>query len=150
MVDGLVREAEAHALADVKKNRADVRYSTTFPKGLSAIVALRGAEESAAVKELVPGLEKHHPELAKKYKDDLLKAAEATTLAERAWKDAEAAQGQAFAAEVLARRELAMQLRKNEAALSGLFPGQRGLVRSFFRVGKRPDRDEDPADPPSQ
>lgn len=147
VLDGFVREVEALALAEVKKNRADIRYSTPFPKGLAGVVALRGTEEAAAIKELVPGLEKHHPELAKKYKDDLLKAAESTTAAERTWKDAEAAQAQSFAGEILARRELAMQLRKNEAALGGVFPGQRGLVRSFFRAGKRPDRDEDPADP---
>lgn len=147
VIDDLVRDVESQALSVVRKNRADFRYSTSFPQGLTAIVVLRGTEEAAAIKELAPVLEKHFPELATKYKDELLKAAEAAVSAERAWKDAEAGAGQAFASEILGRRELAMQLRKNEAALSGLFPGQRSLIRSFFRVTRRPSEDDKPTPP---
>jgi hypothetical protein len=136
-LDDLVRLVELEVQIVVGKDRSDPRYQRCFPDGLSAMVALRGEDEARAVHGLVQALAKDAPEAHKRHEKKLEALARATASAETAWKQAELDAAIAFTAEVVARRELVRQLQKNEGALQTLFPGQKRLVRTFFRQTRR-------------
>lgn len=136
-LDELLRELELDLLKAVAKNRKDPLYRAVLPEGLSAVVALRGSEQSDAIDGVVKALDKRAPDLAKRYSKDLTRLAKVAVDAEAAWKKAESNASAVFGEEVLARLDLVRQLQKNEGALMTLFPGQRRRVRSFFRPTRR-------------
>lgn len=148
-LDGRVRKLELELLAIVDGRRGDERYREVFPRGASLIIAMRGAEESAALENVLKALQSAQPALSKRHDADLRKLAQAATEAEKALLKAEAAADQAFTSELAARRGLVRQLQKNEGALRSLFPGDRTAVRSFFRPAKRRQVEETPEPAPA-
>jgi len=82
-------------------------------------------------------LARHFPDIAARHKATLLVEADATTAAEKVWKQAEADAEAAKEAEYLARRDLVRKLQKNEGTLQALFPGDKRRVRSYFRPQRR-------------
>lgn len=132
-VDLLIRQSELEALADTAKNRQDPRYRAAFPDGLTELVSKWGGEQARAVRSYRKQLDTHFPQLAKKYGKDLDQKAQATEDAERKWIDAQNEATQAAAQVAQAKADLVRTLRKSEAALLGLFPGQKAKVRTFFR-----------------
>lgn len=136
-LDDELRGMELEVLAAVSKNRSDAGYKAVFPKGLSALVGLRGDEEAREVRAVVPKLKEHFPKVHAARAKSLEKLAAASVDAEKAWQDAETQAAHVFADEVIARTQLVRQLQKNEGALVALFPGQKGRVRSYFRPTRR-------------
>src|SRR5262249_30431309 len=67
--DGRQRMCELEVLQAVKKNRSALAYREVYPKGLSALIALSGAEQETSVKNMVIGLRKAHPGVYKRYTD---------------------------------------------------------------------------------
>lgn len=142
VVDKRVRQLDLDLLAALSGQRGDERYRQVFPRGASTVIALRGAEESAAVELVVKGLQTAHPELYKRHGAELKKLAAAASAAEDALIKLEAAADQVFTTELAARRALVRQLQKNEGALTVMFPGDRAAVRSFFRATRRRQAEE--------
>ena len=136
-LDDALRMIEVESLVEVRKDRADSRYKAVWPKGLSAMVALRGEEEAREVRAMLGTLEAKMPRIAKHYAAETDKLCAITVKAEAAWRQAETDGSSAFGEEVLARADLIRQLQKNEGALLVMFPGQRRRVRSFFRPTHR-------------
>ncbi len=136
-LDDACRDTEIDHFAKVKKDRTAADYRACWPRGLSDLVAARGAEQARSVRALVAELERHVPDLHAKHGARLLELAVLTEQRERAWNDAEVAAGQAFTLERIARASLIEQLRKNEGALREIYPGQARKVRSFFRPDTR-------------
>jgi hypothetical protein len=134
--DGL-RQLQLDVLGAVNKNRADVKYRAVFPRGLSAIVVLRGAAEAREVGRLCEELRARLPELAERHGAELERLAAASAEAETQFRQAEVDAAAAFGQERLARAELVHQLQKSEGALLIEFAGQRSRVRSFFRPTRR-------------
>lgn len=132
-LDTLLRRSELEALAETDKSREDSRYQALLPDGLTALVVKWGAEEARLVRKYRKALEEHFPSVAKRYSKELDLKADATEAAETKWAQAQTDAGQAQSAVFLAKAELVRTLRKSEAALLGLFPGQRARVRSYFR-----------------
>jgi hypothetical protein len=150
-IDDLVRRSELELLAETGKNRADLRYRSALPSGLTALVAKWGSEEARQVRSYRKALDHHFPAVSAKYGKDLDAKADATESAEKTWVQATTDLGYAQSAIVLARAELVRTLRKSEAALMDLFPGQRARVRSFFRKKRdytADDGGKDPTPPP--
>jgi len=141
-LDAYIRKVELEVLAAVDKIREDARYEAVLPDGLTGIVSLRGADEARAVGLLNKELARHFPDIATRHAATLTALAEATTLAEEEWKQAEVDAGQAMTHETIARRELVQQLQKNEGALMILYPGQKRRVRSYFRTLARKASDD--------
>ena len=136
-LDEACRLAELDALGAVGKDRKSVEYRGCLGEiSLSDLVALRGAEQEAAVKTLVEALLIHLPDVHGRHGEGLLALAATATSAELAWLEAERLVGAAFAAERIARLQVVRQLQKDEGALTEIFPGQRRRVRSFYRGGK--------------
>src|SRR5262249_37411351 len=129
------------------KDREDPLYRAAFPHGLSAIVSLRGEEESRAVHALLQALATRAPKLEKEHKAALEALCKATVHAEQEWKKAETAVASAPGGERIARTELARRLQKNEGALLAISPAQKRRVRSFFRPPRRGGAAPDPAPP---
>lgn len=136
-LDDVCRAAELMHLGAVGKNREDAVYRAAWPSGLSNLVAMRGAEQARAVRATVAQLLERAPAVHAAHGPRLLELATLTEQRETAWRDAETAAAQAFAGERIARTVLVEQLRKNEGALRELFPGDKKMVRSFFRDGGR-------------
>lgn len=145
VLDTRLKYLEADVFGACNRNRADDRYKDVFPRGLAAVIALRGEDEEKAVAAILSALHKHFPDLAKKYDKDLKHLAAQATHAEKDWETAEAAADQAMLDEFAARRVLVRQLQKNEGALLTLFPGDKARVRSYFRPQKQ-SRSEDPGE----
>lgn len=137
VLDKRTRQLDLEVLALVGGQRGDERYRQIFPRGASVIIAMRGAEEAAALESVLSALQSSQPALFKRHEAELRKLAQAASEAEKALLKAEAAADQAFTTELAARRALVRQLQKNEGALRSLFPGDRAAVRSFFRSTKR-------------
>lgn len=150
-LDEKLRLLELAVLGAVGKDRAHTGYQALFPRGLSALLALRGDDEAREVAALVGKLKGQFPKLATEYGADLGRLGKLTGEAERAWRQAETDTAAAFGEEVIARVELVRQIQKNEGALLSIFPGQRRRVRSFFRPTRRrgaaPDTGEPEASP---
>lgn len=146
-LDEKLRLCELAVLAAVNKNREELGYKAVFPRGLSAVLVLRGEEAAKKVVTLAGNLKKHFPKLAPDYGVDLAKMAQGSSGAERAWRQAEADAAAAFGDELIARVELVRQLQKNEGALLAVFPGQRRRVRSFFRPTRRRGAAPDTGEP---
>ena len=136
-VDLLVRQCELEALADVGKNRQDPRYRAAFPDGLTALISKWGGEQARAIRVFRKQLDEHFAQLAKKYGKDLEQKAQATEDAERKFIDAQTELGQATRQLAQAKLDLVQTLRRSEAALLGMFPGQKAKVRTYFRQKRR-------------
>jgi hypothetical protein len=136
-LDAVCRAAELMHLGAVARNYEDGGYRLAWPSGLSNLVAMRGAEQARAVRATVGQLLERAPAVHAAHGARLLELATLTEQRETAWRDAETAAAQAFASERIARTVLIEQLRKNEGALRELFPGDKRMVRSFFRDGGR-------------
>jgi len=147
-LDEQIRATEVEVFGAVSKNHADPAYKAVFPKGLSAIVGLRGEDEAREVRAVLPKLKEHFAKISAARHGALEKLATASTDAEKKWKDAETEAAHVFADEVIARTELVRQMQKNEGALLALYPGQKGRVRSYFRPTRRRGA-QDPSPPPA-
>ncbi len=143
--DDVQRACELEIFASVRKDRSLPPYRDVYPGGFSGLIALQGAEQEREVVKMCEALSSHHPELAKKYKKDLLKLAAEATAAESALRQADTDASHAFVAEVRARGELLEQLRRNEGALISLFPGDKARIRLYYRDRRRPKKE--PAQP---
>lgn len=137
LVDRRLRQLDRELLTAREGDRSDDDYREVFPRGVASIIAMRGAEEAAAVDSVLSALQRVHPELFKRHGSDLTKMAANAAAAETALIKAEAAADQAFTSELAARRVLVRQMQKNEGALTVLYPGDRAAVRSFFRPTRR-------------
>jgi hypothetical protein len=137
--DDAQRTCELEVLAVVSKDRALPAYRTVYIWWFSALVALTGEEQEREVVKMCAALETEHPEVAKKYKKNLLKLAAEATAAEKALRQADTDASHAFVAEVQARSTLVDQLRRNEGALISLFPRDKKRVRLYYRV-RRPQK----------
>ncbi len=139
LLDERLRTVELDVLKAVNRDREAAAYKAVFPKGLAALTAMRGEEEARAAQAVAAAVRRHLPALADGHAEEMEKLASATAAAEQAWTLADEAVQAAFEEERSARRELVRRLRQNEGALLSLFPGKRGLVRTFFRPA-RPSR----------
>lgn len=136
-LDWKLRLLELDLLAFVNKSRKSELYQAILPKGLTALIALRGEEEAREVRALLVRLADLAPELHKKYAEDMEKLCAAEEATEKDWLAAETAAAHAFADEVVARTMVVRQLQKNEGALTMLYPDDRHHVRSYFRPTAR-------------
>ena len=134
------RACELEVFAGVRKDRSLPEYRAVYVLGFSGLIALAGEEQEREVVKMCAALEKEHPEVAKKYKKNLLKLAAEATAAEKALRQADTDASHAFVAEVQARSTLVDQLRRNEGALISLFPRDKKRVRLYYRV-RRPKKD---------
>lgn len=139
--DDAQRACELEVFAAVRKDRAQPAYRDLYPDGFSGLIARQGADQEREVVKMCDALTTHHPELAKKYKKDLLKLAAEATAAEVALDQAETDASHAFVAEVRSRSELIEQLRRNEGALITLFPSDKGRIRLYYRSRRRPKKE---------
>ena len=143
-LDLLLRRSELEVLGAVDKKREALDYRAVLPNGFMALVNLTGAEQAREALDYQAALAKTFPEISKKYGKALSSGAEALDSAETAWKEAVSEQARANADEVMARAELTRTLRKSEATLMGMFPGDRARVRSYFRKTRRSEAPEEP------
>lgn len=144
-LDTRLKYFEADVFGVCNRSRSDDRYKDIFPRGLAAVIALRGEDEKKAVEAALAAAHRHFPDIEKKYKKELETLAAHTAQAEKDRDAAETAADQAMLDEFAARRTLVRQLQKNEGALLTLFPGDKARVRSYFRPQKR-TRDEEPGE----
>ena len=143
-LDLLLRRSELEVLGAVDKKREALDYRAVLPNGFMALVNLTGAEQAREAQDYQTALAKTFPEISKKYGKALSSGAEALDSAETAWKEAVSEQARANADEVMARAELTRTLRKSEATLMGMFPGDRARVRSYFRKTRKSEAPEEP------
>lgn len=143
-LDARIERCEGDVLASVSQDRGSAAYKAAFPEGLAGLLAHRGEDEVRAVRTLAKALGDQLVGAAKAHEDDLTKLADTLQVADKTWRQAEIDAGLARSAESVARINLVRQLRKNEAALLTLFPGQRRRVRSFFRADTRGSRGPGP------
>ncbi len=132
-LDWKLRRVELDLLGQVKKNREAELYRALLPKGLTALIALRGEEEAREVRALIVRMAERAPDLHKTYAKELEELCVAEEKADKEWLAAETTAARAFADEVVARAGTVRQLQKNEGALTMLYPGDRNHVRSYFR-----------------
>lgn len=131
--DDLHRGCELEVLVVVRKDRSLPAYTAVYRDGLSALISLVGEEQEREVVKMCDALQAEHPQIAKKYKTDLLKLAQQASAAQKALLQAETDATHAFVAEVSARKDVSEQLRRNEGALLSLFPLDRNRVRLYYR-----------------
>jgi len=143
MVDNHVRRVDRELLTVFDGRRDHEDYRQVFPRGASAIIGLRGTEESVAIDAMLKALAAVQPELFKRHDAQLKKLAKAAVEAESELLKAESAADIAFTSELAGRRALVRQLQKNEGALLALYPGERSTVRSYFRAVKRRAAEDD-------
>jgi hypothetical protein len=136
-LDDRTRTVQLEVLLATGKDRSSPLYQATFPRGLSALVGLRGEVQARETKALVRALEERAPEIAKKHGGELDKLADQCISAETAWREAETAAAHAFGEERIARSELVRQMQCTEGALLAIYPGQKRRVRSYFRPTHR-------------
>ena len=137
VIDNAHKFVELEVFAACNRKRTDERYRAVYPKGLAALIALRGEDEKRATDTMLHALEAHFPAIHKKHAKELVAFAAAAEKAETEWTNASDAADAALLAEFAARRALIRQLQKNEGALLTLFPGDKTRVRSYFRPVKR-------------
>jgi len=131
-LDELTRVVELAVLGAVGKDRATSAYRAAFPRGLSALVGLRGKAQEIANSELVIVLRQRFAEIGERYGTQLEQLAKGSTEAEDAWKAAERAAKTALVDEQIARAELVRQLHSNRGALRALYPRNGRSVASYF------------------
>lgn len=131
-LDELTRLVELAALASAGKDRASPGYRAAFPKGLSALLALRGKAQEAATLELTAALRARFPDIAELHGRRLDDLAKSAASAEDTWRSAERAMQTAFIEEQIARSELVRQLHSNRGALRALYPRKARRVASYF------------------
>ncbi len=132
-LDHELRSAELELLDKVGKKRDAPAYRSCLPRGLTALVALRGIEAANAIAQFVAALEQQAPGIAKAHGAQLSKLAKSAAAEEQALDESEQAEAQAHASELVARAQLIRQLRKNRNALGVLYPSDPHRVRSYFR-----------------
>ncbi|MBN1612406.1 MAG: hypothetical protein JW940_37595 [Polyangiaceae bacterium] len=131
-LDQACRTVELEALALVGKDRSAPEYRALFPDGLAVLVALRGTAQVRKVEQMVGTMRERAPDLGARHAQTLLELASKMVAAEKTAADAHQGYAEAFAKERLLRFDLVRQLRRNEGALTTVYPGNRALVRSFF------------------
>jgi hypothetical protein len=131
-LDALTRTVELHVLGAVGKDRESGGYRSAFPRGLSALVGLRGKEQENATIELTLVLRTRFAEVGERYGANLEQLAKASSEAEDAWRTAERAAKSALVEEQIARSELVRQLHSNRGALRALYPRDRRRLASYF------------------
>ncbi len=147
-IDRICRKAETEVLRQLQGDRLSAQYKSIFPKGVSALVAQRGAEQAQNVKESAAALKKHYPDLAKDFADPLLDLADRMLSSEEAYNSAQREEAGAGTDERIARSELLRQLQRSRRGLRAQYPNERARVRSYFVPGRRridkQDIEEDP------
>jgi len=136
-LDERLRTVELAVLGEVKKDRTNPAYRQAFPKGLTAMLALRGTEQARAVRVLIGVLRESFAPIAQAHAEALEEMCGKCEVAEREWQAAEDTVAKTFSAELVGRVELVRCLEKNEGALLRTFPGEKRRVRQFFLRARR-------------
>lgn len=135
-----IRRVEYRVLGLVDKNRMATSYRAVFPIGLTALVERGGEEKPLAVDNMVSSLRARFTNVAEEHAGELERLARIANDAERAYKAADALVTAAFTEEKYFRSLLIERLLRNEGALLGISPGQKGRVRRFFHLGRKSTR----------